>query len=73
MNSPGMFAEPTSAATVAGLTHLLENGTISKNETVCCVITGSGFKDMDAAGKNVKPPRSIEPTKEAFNALGDVS
>lgn len=69
----GLFAEPASAATLAGLSRLLDNGTIGRKETVCCVMTGSGFKDMDAAGKNVGPTRTIEPTEEAFNALGHVS
>jgi threonine synthase len=65
----GIFAEPVSAATIAALTTLVERGTIDSSHTVCCMITGSGFKDMAAARKLVGEPVEIEPSEEAFMEL----
>ncbi|MBL7106283.1 MAG: threonine synthase [Phycisphaerae bacterium] len=41
----GLGCEPASAATIAGLKHLLEDGTIGKSERVACVLTGHILKD----------------------------
>jgi len=45
----GVFAEPGSAASVAGLLRSLENGSIPKGSTVVTVLTGNGLKDSDTA------------------------
>jgi threonine synthase len=49
--SEGIFAEPSSSTTVAALKLLIERKEISPTETVVLLITGSGFKDMDACSK----------------------
>jgi threonine synthase len=41
----GLFVEPASAAPIAGLRLLLEDGTIGRDESVVCVATGNGLKD----------------------------
>ena len=41
----GLGCEPASAATIAGLEHLLADGTIGRNERVACVLTGHVLKD----------------------------
>ncbi len=41
----GLGCEPASAATIAGLRHLLANGTIEEGKTVACVLTGHQLKD----------------------------
>ena len=41
----GVFAEPASASTVAGLRKLVDLGTIVRSDTVVCTITGTGLKD----------------------------
>tara|TARA_Y100001968_G_scaffold306264_1_gene322927 strand:+ start:14292 stop:15398 length:1107 start_codon:yes stop_codon:yes gene_type:complete len=46
----GIFCEPASAASVAGLLKIKE--TIPKNSTIVCVLTGNGLKDPDCAIKN---------------------
>jgi len=43
----GMFAEPASSATIAALKKLVEEGKISRNDSVVCLITGSGLKATD--------------------------
>jgi len=41
----GIFVEPASAASIAGLKKLRGRGTIDSSETVVCVTTGHGLKD----------------------------
>jgi threonine synthase len=43
----GIFAEPASSATIAALKRLIRKGKISKNDSVVCLITGSGLKATD--------------------------
>jgi len=43
----GIFAEPSSSAEVAALKKLVKEGKIDKNESVVCLITGSGLKATD--------------------------
>ena len=45
----GVFAEPGSAASVAGLLKLSREGQIEAGETIVCVLTGNGLKDPDSA------------------------
>jgi threonine synthase len=44
----GLGCEPASAATIAGLKHLLAEGIIAKDERVACVLTGHTLKDANA-------------------------
>ncbi len=41
----GLGCEPASAATIAGLKHLLARGTVAKDDRVACVLTGHVLKD----------------------------
>lgn len=56
--SEGVFAEPGSAASVAGLLQLHRRGGIQPGQTVVCVLTGNGLKDPDNALKT----SGVEPT-----------
>lgn len=49
----GIFAEPSAAATIAGLRNLLDAGEIGRNERVVCVITGTGLKEP------IAPPKAM--------------
>jgi len=44
----GVFAEPSGAASYAGLLRLLDAGKIARNERVVLLVTGSGLKSIDA-------------------------
>lgn len=63
----GLGCEPASAATVAGLRHLLAEGTIEKDSTVACVLTGHVLKDpnvtvtyhKDRQGQFSNPPIEV--------------
>lgn len=45
----GIFCEPAAAVALAGALQAAEGGEISPEETVVCLVTGSGFKDMASA------------------------
>lgn len=50
-SSEGVFAEPASAASVAGLIKMVDQGRVAKGSRVVCVLTGHGLKDPDTAIK----------------------
>jgi len=56
----GLFAEPASASSIAGLKKLLGLKRIDKNETIVCVVTGHGLKDPDIVMQTCKKPVEIE-------------
>src|SRR5690625_1255341 len=45
----GIFAEPASNTSIAGLFKVLEEGKVEKGAKVVCVLTGNGIKDPDTA------------------------
>lgn len=45
----GVFCEPASAASVAGLRKMAKQGRIEGDPTIVCVLTGNGLKDPDCA------------------------
>ena len=50
--SEGVFCEPASAASVAGLFKACSLGQVAENTTITCVLTGNGLKDPDSAIKH---------------------
>jgi threonine synthase len=55
----GVFCEPASAASVAGLIRRAEAGDFARGETVVCVLTGHGLKDPDTAIVDAEPVRRL--------------
>ena len=55
----GVFCEPASAASVAGLMARAEAGDLAEGETVVCVLTGHGLKDPDTAIVNSEAVRRL--------------
>ncbi|MGV0811520.1 threonine synthase [Mycolicibacterium boenickei] len=51
--SEGVFVEPASAASVAGLLKSIEDGWVKRGSTVVCTVTGNGLKDPDTALKDM--------------------
>ncbi len=47
----GVFCEPSSAASVAGVTKLARAGELDPELLVVCVLTGNGLKDPDTAAR----------------------
>jgi threonine synthase len=67
----GLFVEPASASSIAGLKKLVENGEIGKDERVVCVTTGHGLKDPDVAVQVSEKPLEVDAEMEAIErALG---
>ena len=62
----GIFAEPASAASLAGVLKYAKKGLFSPRDTVVCVLTGHGLKDPDIALKQVKEPLSLPADEEAI-------
>ncbi len=56
----GIFCEPASAASVAGVIKLSEGGYFSGGETVVCTLTGNGLKDPDTALKVSEEPVRVK-------------
>ncbi len=52
----GVFAEPASCASIAGLQQLRAAGELEPGQTVVCVLTGHGLKDPDVAIAGAEPP-----------------
>jgi threonine synthase len=51
----GVFGEPASAASLAGLIKMKQKGMDFSGKKIVCVITGNGLKDSDIALKNTEP------------------
>jgi threonine synthase len=67
----GIFVEPASASSIAGLIKLVNNGVIGKDERVVCVTTGHGLKDPDTAVKMSEKPVEVDAEMSAIeDALG---
>jgi threonine synthase len=64
----GIFCEPASAASVAGLLRAARDGLVSRDETVVCTLTGHGLKDPERAISTVELGISVEPTAAAVAA-----
>jgi threonine synthase len=67
----GIFVEPASASSIAGLIKLVNSGVIKKDERVVCVTTGHGLKDPDTAVKASEKPVEVDAEMSAIeDALG---
>lgn len=51
-STDGVFAEPASCASIAGVYKSIQNGKIAKGTTIVAVLTGNGLKDPDTAIKS---------------------
>ncbi|MBI4707159.1 MAG: threonine synthase [Candidatus Omnitrophica bacterium] len=66
----GVFAEPASCASVAGLIKFSKSGYFKRRQAtgdrrqatkIVCILTGHGLKDPDRAIKSVKAPKVVKP------------
>jgi len=70
----GIFAEPASAASVAGLLKLIKRGYFKRSPVtghrspvtrIVCILTGHGLKDPDIAIKTLKQPKAVKANLKA--------
>lgn len=67
----GIFAEPASAASLAGIIKSRKSGKINKGDTVVSVLTGNGLKDPDNAIKICNEPIKVDNNiEEIRKAIG---
>ncbi|WP_413378664.1 threonine synthase [Alkalihalobacillus sp. 1P02AB] len=60
----GIFAEPASCASIAGLRKQIDSGEIKKGSKVVCVLTGNGLKDPSTAMDTVAVKPVVLPNNE---------
>jgi len=61
----GIFMEPASAATVAGLIKSVKAGRFEPGSTVVLTLTGHGLKDPDTALESASRPTAVPPQLDA--------
>jgi threonine synthase len=61
----GIFCEPASAASLAGVRKLRSEGRLEPDARVVCILTGHGLKDPDCAIAVAEEPISVEANTEA--------
>ena len=67
----GIFVEPASAASIAGLLATAADGRLPRGSLVVCTVTGNGLKDPDTALTMMSDPVVVPVTVEAVaDALG---
>ena len=64
----GIFMEPASAATVAGLIKLVKAGRFEPGSTLVLTLTGHGLKDPDTALESASRPATVPPRVDAVLA-----
>ncbi|PKM93055.1 MAG: threonine synthase [Elusimicrobia bacterium HGW-Elusimicrobia-4] len=65
----GVFSEPAASTSFAGFKKALKENKIKENETVICLITGNGLKDVESAMKVAGVPVLIEPNIEEVKKI----
>jgi threonine synthase len=64
----GLFVEPASAASVAGMLQLHAEGGLPAGSTVVCILTGHGLKDTEWAIAGAAHPTTVAADAEAVAA-----
>ena len=65
----GVFCEPASAASVAGIIKLNKAGYFKAGDKIVCTLTGNGLKDPDTAMKGIATPVTIDATEDAVRRV----
>jgi threonine synthase len=68
----GVFAEPSGAASYAGLVRLLRDGRIERDERTVLLVTGSGLKSIDAVVGSAGSVMPIEKGAEGMQMVEKV-
>jgi threonine synthase len=65
----GVFCEPASAASIAGIIKLSDTDFFSKGDSVVCTLTGHGLKDSDIALNLTKEPVKVDASIQAIEEV----
>jgi len=63
-STEGVFCEPASAASVAGVIKSVKKGLFKGGEVITCTLTGNGLKDPDTVIKASEKPVELSPNLE---------
>lgn len=63
--SEGVFCEPASAASIAGLLKKASEGLFKPDDVVVCTLTGNGLKDPNVVISQISEPKVVEPSINA--------
>ncbi len=67
----GVFGEPAGTTALAGVYQARQEGLLSADDSVLCVVSGNGLKDIQNAMRAVQAPSPIPPDLQALErALG---
>ncbi len=67
--SEGVFCEPASATSLAGVLKDLERGAIGEGSTIVCTLTGHGLKDPDTAIAQSTRPITVDASRGAIEKV----
>lgn len=67
--SEGIFCEPASAVSLAGLLKDLELGKVGEGSTIVCTLTGHGLKDPDTAIAQSAKPLTVDAELAAIEGV----
>jgi len=62
----GVFTETAGGVTVAVLKRLVDAGVVREDEETVALITGNGYKTVEALEGSAKPPMSVAPSLDDF-------
>ena len=68
----GVFCEPASAASVAGVMKMSAAGLLKEGGTIVCTLTGHGLKDPDTAIKVSRQPLTMKANRDDVARLLDL-
>jgi threonine synthase len=62
----GIYTEPAGGVSIAALKRLVDDGSISRDESVVCYVTGNGLKTPEAVASQLLKPIVVEPEIQAL-------
>ena len=65
----GIFTEPAGGTTLAAAIRLIDDGVISKDESIVVCITGNGYKTSDVMGDTVQRPTYLGRSLQEFEGF----
>jgi threonine synthase len=67
----GLFAEPAGSSSIAGLMKLINSRGIKKEESIVCIMSGSGFKELETLKDRltIKTPSLVQNVSELQKIL----
>ena len=68
----GVFCEPASAASIAGVIQSVDKGELEKNASVVCTLTGTGLKDPDIILEKHYDKSMVEPVEATLDSIAKV-